>query len=201
MQKHEHFYSTLSPKTQKTYNKIVKCAKKEFSSRGFSNTSIHYIAKKANLSVGCLYKYFSSKDELYDYIITSEQNKIKEHINDAIRSCKDRKEKEKEGLRAWLYYVRNNPGVYRLIWETLFIDYKAFEDYYKKFASSYAFSLNLDSNIINTEDLINLSYALIGISNFLGIRLINPKVKLSDEEIEKMVETGYNLIEHGIFRN
>ena len=50
-------------------------------------------------------------------------------------------EMEKEGLRAWLYYVRNNPGVYRLIWETLFIDQKAFDDYYKNFAASYAHSL------------------------------------------------------------
>ena len=32
--------TNLSPKTQKTYNKIIKCAKKEFASRGYLNTSI-----------------------------------------------------------------------------------------------------------------------------------------------------------------
>ena len=192
--------ANLTPKTQKTFNKIIKCSKKEFSNRGYSNTSIHLIAKKAGLSVGCLYKYFSSKDELYDYIITGEQNKIKAHINDAIRTCKTRKEMEKEGLRAWLYYVRNNPGVYRLIWETLFIDQKAFDDYYKNFAASYAHSLTHSNEGLNTDDVINLSYALIGVSNFLGIRLINPKNKVTDEEVESMVETGYNFIINGMFR-
>lgn len=191
--------ASLSPKTQKTYNKIIKCAKKEFASRGYLNTSISSIAKKANLSVGCLYKYFSSKDELYKLIITTEQQQIKERLNDAIRSVKTRAEKEKIGLRAWLYYVRDNPGVYKLIWESLFIDQKEFDDYYFTFAQSYRSQLRKSEQPLNTEDLLNLSYALVGISNFLGIRIIAQKIKLSDEEIEQMVETGYRLISKGIF--
>jgi AcrR family transcriptional regulator len=199
MKKYEQILPTLTPKTQKTYNKIIKCAKKEFANRGYSNTSIHFIAKKAGLSVGCLYKYFSSKDELYNFIITSEQNRIKEFLNESIRKCSSQSEKEKEGLRAWLTYVRNNPGVYKLIWETLFIDPKAFDDYYKNFASSYAYALKRSGEISQNDNLMDLSYALIGISNFLGIRLINPKNKITDEEIDRMVETGYHLIKNGIF--
>lgn len=199
MKKYKELFENLSPKTQKTFNKIVKCSKREFATRGYSNTSIHAIAKKANLSVGCLYKYFSSKDELYNYIITSEQKRIKDHLNNAISHCKTRQEKEKEGLRAWLYYVRNNAGVYKLIWETLFINQKAFDDYYKNFAASYEYSLRVGEEPLSTDDYINISYCLIGISNFLGIRLINPKNKVSDEEIEKMVETGFKLISEGIF--
>lgn len=191
--------ANLSPKTQKTYNKIIKCAKKEFASRGYLNTSISSIAKKANLSVGCLYKYFSSKDELYKLIITAEQQQIKERLNDAIRSAKTRAEKEKIGLRAWLYYVRDNPGVYKLIWETLFIDQKAFDEYYYKFAKSYQRRLEQSDEPINTPDLFNLSYALVGISNFLGIRIIGNKNKTTDEEIEKMVDCGHKLISKGIF--
>ena len=199
MEKNSNNEIKFSEKTKKTYNKIIKCAKKEFSNRGYSNTSIHSIAKKANLSVGCLYKYFSSKDELYNFIITSEQNKIKKFINESIKDCSTRQEKEKEGLRAWLTYVKDNHGVYRLIWETLFIDQDAFDAYYINFAKSYAKSLSLDKNELNTEDLLNLSYALIGISNFLGIRLLNNKNTVSEEEINQMVETGYNLITKGIF--
>jgi AcrR family transcriptional regulator len=146
-----------------------------------------------------LYKYFSSKDELYKLIITAEQQQIKERLNDAIRSVKTRAEKERIGLRAWLYYVRDNPGVYKLIWESLFIDQKEFDDYYLSFAQSYKSELRKSEQPLNTEDLLNLSYALVGISNFLGIRIIAQKIKLSDEEIEQMVETGYRLISKGIF--
>ena len=191
---------SLSPKTQKTYNKIIKYAKKEFASKGYLNTSISTIAKKASLSVGCLYKYFSSKDELYSLIITTEQRQIKEVLNDAIRNMKTRAEKEKVGLRTWLYYVRDNPGVYKLIWESLFINQKEFDDYYLSFATSYKSQLLKSEQPLNTDDLLNLSYALVGISNFLGIRIIAEKNKLKDEEIEQMVETGHKLISEGIFK-
>ena len=192
--------ASLSPKTQKTYNKIIKYAKKEFASKGYLNTSISTIAKKASLSVGCLYKYFSSKDELYSLIITTEQRQIKEVLNDAIRNVKTRAEKEKVGLRTWLYYVRDNPGVYKLIWESLFINQKEFDDYYLSFTTSYKSQLLKSEQTLNTDDLLNLSYALVGISNFLGIRIIAEKNKLKDEEIEQMVETGYKLISEGIFK-
>lgn len=192
--------SDFTPKTQKTFNKIIKTAEKEFSLHGYLNTSIHTIAKKAKLSVGCIYKYFENKDDLYQYIISREQLKIREHLKGYINKCKTRKEKEKEGLRAWLHYVRDNPGVYRLIWETLFIDKKAFDDYYVTFANSYVKGLIEDKDEINNDDYLNIAYMLIGISNFLGIRIINSDSNLSDEDIDKMVETADKFFTNGVVK-
>jgi AcrR family transcriptional regulator len=190
----------LSPKTRKTFDKIVKCAKKEFSKRGYSNTSIHAIAEKAKLSVGCLYKYFGSKDELYYFIIHNEQRMIREYLNHYISFCPTREDKEREGLRAWLYYVRENPGVYKLIWETLFIDKKAFDKYYSTFTESYTKALFGDKDQLKMEDFENVSYILIGISNFLGIILINSDSKATDEEIKQMVDTGMAFLKNGLFK-
>lgn len=192
--------SDFTPKTQKTFNKIIKYAKKEFSMHGYASTTIYNIAEKAKLSVGCIYKYFENKDQLYRFIIKNEQVNIREHLNSYVNKCKTRKEKEKEGLRAWLHYVRDNPGVYRLIWETLFIDKKAFDDYYITFAKSYAKSLELDEAQLKETDYINIAYILIGISNFLGVRIINSKHKMSDEEIDTMVETGSKLLTIGLLK-
>lgn len=192
--------STFTPRTQKTYNKILKYAKREFSLYGFANTTIHNIAEKAKVSVGCIYKYFENKDQLYRFIIANEQISIRQHLNTFINKCKTREEKEKEGLRAWLYYVRDNPGVYRLIWETLFIDKKSFDDYYVSFASSYAKALKEDASQIKDEDYLNIAYILIGISNFLGVEIINSDHKMSDEEIDRMVETGGKILSKGLFK-
>lgn len=190
----------LSAKAEKTFNKIIKHAKKELSLNGYSNTSIHTIAAKAKVSVGCIYKYFDNKDDLYNYIITNEQFNIRQHLDSRISVCKTRKEKEKEGLRAWLCYVRENPGVYRLIWETLFIDKKAFDNYYNTFAQSYEKALSKDSDQLTDEDYKNIAYMLIGISNFLGVRIIANEEKLSDEEIDKMVETADRILSNGLFK-
>ena len=190
----------LTTKTQKTFDTIIKYAKKEFSKNGYSSTSIHNIAKRARLSVGCIYKYFKNKDDLYKYIIANEQLKIRQYLDEAIGQCKDRREKEKSGLRGWLFYVRDNPGVYKLIWETLFINKKAFDEYYNSFANSYKKALEKDANELSNSDYENIAYILIGISNFLGVKIITSEIKISDEEIEKMVESADKLLSEGLFK-
>lgn len=45
--------------------KILAVATHEFSENGFENTNINIIAKKAGVSVGSLYKYFDTKQELF----------------------------------------------------------------------------------------------------------------------------------------
>ena len=160
---------------------------------------IALIANKAHVSVGCIYKYFKNKDDLYKYIITNEQMNIRQYLDEAISQCKDRREKEKCGLRGWLYYVRDNPGVYKLIWETLFINKNAFDDYYNMFANSYSKALEKDSKELSDSDYQNIAYILIGISNFLGVKIITSKKKISDEEIEQMVESADKLLKNGLF--
>lgn len=189
----------LSPKTQKTFDAIIKHARKQFSSFGYSNTSIQMIANKAKVSVGCIYKYFKNKDDLYKFIITNEQRNIRQYLDEAISQCKDRREKEKCGLRGWLYYVRDNPGVYKLIWETLFNNKTAFDSYYNTFANSYSRALEKDNKELSNFDYQNTAYILIGISNFLGVKIITSKEKISDEEIEQMVESADKILKNGLF--
>lgn len=50
-------------------NRILVEALKEFRQKGFQGASIRSISKNANTSVGNMYKYFSSKEELYKSLI------------------------------------------------------------------------------------------------------------------------------------
>lgn len=50
---------------QKKQDHIIRCALKEFSKKGLSGTNILDVAKRAKISVGSLYTYVDSKDELY----------------------------------------------------------------------------------------------------------------------------------------
>lgn len=60
-----------------TYNKIILAATHCFSSKGFNATSIHQIAKQAEISQGAMYTYFKGKDDLIIAI-------VKEEIDSAI---------------------------------------------------------------------------------------------------------------------
>lgn len=53
----------------------------EFKEKGFKDASIRSIAKNANTSVGNIYKYFDSKENLYESIIGTVYNKLIEYFN------------------------------------------------------------------------------------------------------------------------
>lgn len=50
-------------------NRIKKVAVECFLEYGYTGTSMREIGKRANISVGNVYRYFASKEALYDYIV------------------------------------------------------------------------------------------------------------------------------------
>jgi AcrR family transcriptional regulator len=62
-------------------NSIVEEALKEFKQSGYKGTSMRSIAKKSNTSVGNMYKYFQSKEDLYENLIGSVYHRLIGYIN------------------------------------------------------------------------------------------------------------------------
>jgi AcrR family transcriptional regulator len=61
-------------------NNIEDEALKEFRQLGYKGASIRSIAKSSNTSVGNIYKYFQSKEELYEKLIGSVYDKLINYI-------------------------------------------------------------------------------------------------------------------------
>jgi AcrR family transcriptional regulator len=61
-------------------NRIVDEALKEFNEKGYEGASIRSIAKKSNTSVGNMYKYFKSKEELHENLIGSIYDRLVDYI-------------------------------------------------------------------------------------------------------------------------
>ncbi len=57
---------------------IYNCAKELFSVKGFKDTNISEITKKAGIAVGTFYNHYSSKEELFMDIFLEENAKLKE---------------------------------------------------------------------------------------------------------------------------
>lgn len=57
----------------KTHTKLITAAVSCFADKGFAATSVREIAAQAGVSLGALYTYFRSKDDLILSIITDEQ--------------------------------------------------------------------------------------------------------------------------------
>jgi AcrR family transcriptional regulator len=61
-------------------NRIVEEALKEFNEKGYEGASVRSIAKKSNTSVGNLYKYFKSKEDLHENLIGSIYDRFVDYI-------------------------------------------------------------------------------------------------------------------------
>lgn len=51
-------------------NKILNIAIAEFAGKGFASANINIIAKKCEISIGSMYKYFSSKEDLFFTVVS-----------------------------------------------------------------------------------------------------------------------------------
>lgn len=168
-------------------NKIIDAAEELFTNVGFYQTSISDICKKAETAVGTFYIYFNTKTDIYRYLMEKYKQEIKTLLAKSIDGCSTRYEKEREGIKCFIKYAVKTPNVYNIIWGSLSIDRNMFVDYYVSFSKSYTKALTSEVNEVNTNDPTTVAYALMGISNFLGLRAMFES--MSEAEIDGMIDS------------
>lgn len=192
------------PKTAaglKTFDKIVSTGKKLFAKNGFQATSINDIIAKSKIAAGTFYIHFDNKLALYLYILDLYRVSIRKASALAIVGLKTRYEIERAGIKAFILYAKKDPLSYRIVWESLFVDFNIFRHYYVSFADAYQKHLltYVNNNELRSDiDLETLSYVLMGISNFVGLQIIF-KDDISETEIDVIIDHAMNILHKGIF--
>lgn len=187
------------PKTsrgQETMDKICRAAEELFSKKGYYNTSIIDIAQKAEVAPGTVYIYFKDKHSIFKYLLEDLSYNIRKEIAIATKNCKNRYEEEKIGFRVFFDFARKHIGLYKIIWESQFVDEEIFKEYYGNFANRYIKRIEeaqKNKQIVDI-DPETLAYCLMGITNFIGLKwvIFNDK-PVPDEVIEdimKLLKTG-----------
>ncbi|MBN2696904.1 MAG: TetR/AcrR family transcriptional regulator [Bacilli bacterium] len=193
------------PKTkvgEKTFQRIIKTGKRLFAKNGFQATSINDIIAKSKVAAGTFYIYFDNKLALYLYLLHEYRISIRHAAVEATKGLKTRYEIEREGLKAFIMYVKQDPLAYKVIWESLFIDPKIFQEYYQTFGEAYKFHLSefADKGEIRTDiDLETIAYVLMGISNFVGLQILF-RDEASEADIDYVVDETMKILKYGIFK-
>lgn len=87
---------------------ILKAAEKIFAQKGFNGATIQEIALEAELAVGTIYNFFSSKEKLYSMIINSRLDEMREKVLSRIESIPDVKERLKDMLFFQAEFIEKN---------------------------------------------------------------------------------------------
>ncbi len=183
-----------------TFNSIIESAIDLFYRRGYHGTTVKDITKEAGVAAGTFYLYFPSKLDLYKHILIMLSHEIRRTIAAKVNEKKSRYDKEREGIKAFILLVKEQPYMYNIIWESLYIDRELFKDYYESFASRYVKGLNQSASEGEIRDLDTeiVSYILMGITNFIGLK-VALDLGSSNDDINHIVDVVMDLIKHGLF--
>lgn len=66
--------------------KILEVGINEFASKGYENANINIIAKKAGISIGLMYKYFSTKEDLFITCIQRGMSILDDAVDEILKS-------------------------------------------------------------------------------------------------------------------
>ncbi len=94
--------------------RIMRVAREEFANNGFEHTSIQQIAKKSDISVGSVYKYFENKESLFAMIVQDGLSSLEELLLGLASSEDDILIKAEKIIRALLKFSKEKPELVKL---------------------------------------------------------------------------------------
>ena len=100
--------STFDNIPEEKRSKILSVAVNEFATQGFENANINTIAKKAEVSVGSLYKYFDTKTDLFLTCVGHEISYLGQLLEAVTADESDIMLKFEKLLRAAITFSREN---------------------------------------------------------------------------------------------
>lgn len=111
VQLHKAAFDKLPPEKR---DRILRVAVEEFANNGFENTSIQQIAKKSEISVGSVYKYFENKETLFSMVVCGGLSSLEELLIGLADSSEDILIKAETIIRALLKFSKENPALVKL---------------------------------------------------------------------------------------
>jgi AcrR family transcriptional regulator len=157
---------------RKTLRAILDAAAEEFGEKGFHESSIAGITRRAGVALGSFYTYFDSKDAVFRALVRDMSEQVKEHVGPAIRAAGNQIEAERAGLLHFIKFARAHKEIYRIIDEAEFVDPESFRMHYVTAAERIR--LRLEAGAARGEIRGDISeihaWALMGMNVFLGLR-------------------------------
>lgn len=94
--------------------RILEVGIEEFSSKGYENANINVIAKNAGISIGLMYKYFATKEDLFFTCITRGMSILEDALEEIMASRDKLLIKAEKLIRATCVLSRKNINYIKL---------------------------------------------------------------------------------------
>jgi len=182
---------------RRTLRALLDAAAEEFGERGYYEAGIARIAARAGTAIGSFYTYFESKEAIFRALVADMSRQVRETVTPVILAAPDRLSGERDGIAAFLIFVRKNKALYRIIDESAFVAEDAYRDHYRSIAQAYAYSLTqaFGRGELSDGDMEVRAWAIMGMNVFLGLRF---GVWSETEDPHLIAAAAADLISNGI---
>lgn len=176
---------------QRTRQRLLDAAEAAFGSRGYFETSIVDITRRARVALGTFYIYFPSKRAILTELVRERNHDLRRTIQEAVAGLADRRDVERVGFAAFFRFIRRHRGIYRVVRQAEFVAPDLYRWWYARIAEGYARGLEraMRKGQIRRLDPEVLAYCLMGIGDFLGMRwVLWEKTEPRPAVVEAMME-------------
>ncbi|GGA11296.1 MAG: TetR family transcriptional regulator [Sphingomonadales bacterium CG12_big_fil_rev_8_21_14_0_65_65_10] len=184
---------------RKTQRALLDAAEAEFGERGFHESSIVSITKRAGVALGTFYTYFDSKDALFRALVRDMSGRVKDAVAPAIAGIEDPVGREGAALEAFLGFARDHKEIYRIIDEAEFVAPDSWREHYERTAARILERLQeaaAEGAISGPIDEVH-AWALMGMNVFLGLKF---GVMDEDRPVGEVARIANALIAKGLAR-
>lgn len=166
--------SRISAKGLRTRTRLLEAAEQVFGELGWETASIVRITERAGVSQGTFYRYFVSKQAVFDELMADLNRRVRHSMAAGAASGRTRIEVERGGFEGFFRFTAEHPALYRVIRQAEFASPAALREHYERIAQGYAAALAdaMDRGEIARADPEVLAYALMGIGELIGMRWI-----------------------------
>ena len=182
---------------EQTRRRLLEAARIEIGGKGFAEASISSITQQAGVGQGTYYIYFKSKEAIMRELVLEMGRDLRQQLSDINNAAPNRITAEREGLRHFIAFARDNPDLYRIVQEAQFVDDAVYRAYFEEFTNGYRKALQaaVQSGEISQGDLEIRSWLLIGIGRSMGEVY---GLWRTDVDIDYVVDTIMDILENGM---
>lgn len=186
-----------TPRGEATRQKLLDAAEALFGQSGFHSTSVTDITRRAGVAQGTFYLYFASKEEVFAELIRHLSHRLRSAIREDTAGVRGRLAVEEAGLRSFLRFAAEHRDLYRIVFESQYIDPELFRWYYERIARAYAAGLEsaMEAGEIRRLDAETVAYALMGAAHFMGMRWV---LWANEEPPERVLESLRRFVRDGL---
>lgn len=164
----------LSARGEQTRRRLLEAAEEVFAEYGWEEASISKITESAGVAQGTFYRYFPSKQAVFDELVADLNRRVRHAMSEGAARGRTRAEAERYGFEAFFRFTAEHPALYRVIRQAEFASPNALRLHYERIATGYVEALTkaMERGEIASGDPEVLAYALMGIGELVGMRWI-----------------------------